>query len=58
MADRSSAGDSDRELAMLAQVRAHLREAEGPGFKIPTRVVDEVLDERNQQRRNGNGDGA
>ncbi|MGW4335378.1 hypothetical protein ACWEK5_21530 [Rhodococcus koreensis] len=46
-----TAGDLERELAMLAGVRAYLREAEGPGFHIPTTAVDQVLDEHHRLDR-------
>ncbi|MFF0284347.1 hypothetical protein ACFYSW_29060 [Rhodococcus aetherivorans] len=41
-------GRRDAELALLADIRRRLRRSEGAAFRIPTRVVDAVLDERNQ----------
>ena len=38
----------DSELALLAEIRRWLRRSEGADFRIPTRVVDAVLDERNR----------
>ncbi|MEU2005145.1 hypothetical protein ACH47B_29410 [Rhodococcus sp. NPDC019627] len=39
--------DLERDLALLANVRAYLRDAEGPDFRIPTTALDQVLDELN-----------
>ncbi|MFF0284102.1 hypothetical protein ACFYSW_27725 [Rhodococcus aetherivorans] len=39
-------GRLDAELALLAEIRCRLRRSEGADFRIPTRVVDAVLDER------------
>lgn len=36
-----------RELAMLADVRARIRETVGPDARIPTGTVDAVLDDYN-----------
>ena len=44
MSERTTA-DLERELRMLASVRAYLRDAEGTDVRIPTTAVDEVLDE-------------
>lgn len=52
------AGDPETELELLANVRAFLRAAEGPDFKIPTRVVDGVLDNWSEQRARENDDEA
>lgn len=41
-------GRLDAELALLADIRRRLRRSEGADFRIPTRVVDAVLDERNR----------
>ncbi|WP_416063772.1 hypothetical protein [Rhodococcus indonesiensis] len=38
----------DAELALLADLRSRLRRSEGAAFRIPTRVVDAVLDERHR----------
>lgn len=38
----------DAELALLAEIRRRLRRSEGVDFRIPTRVVDAVLDERHR----------
>ena len=43
-----TADDLERELAVLADMRAYLRDVEGPDFRIPTTVVDHVLDELNR----------
>ncbi|MGW4337521.1 hypothetical protein ACWEK5_32630 [Rhodococcus koreensis] len=50
MSDRTAA-DVERELAMLAYVRARLRASEGDDFRIPTTAVDQVLDEFNTLER-------
>ncbi|MFD7008064.1 hypothetical protein [Rhodococcus jostii] len=47
MSDRTMA-DRERELRMLAAVRAYLRDEEGPDLRIPTTAVDRVLDELHQ----------
>ncbi|MGW5300721.1 hypothetical protein ACWEQV_20980 [Rhodococcus aetherivorans] len=39
-------GRLDAELALLAEIRRRLRRSEGTDFRIPTRVVDAVLDAR------------
>ncbi|GCE40929.1 hypothetical protein Rhow_004572 [Rhodococcus wratislaviensis] len=49
MRDRTTA-DLERELHMLAAVRAYLRDAEGTDVRIPTTAVDRVLDELHQTR--------
>ncbi|MFE7421691.1 hypothetical protein [Rhodococcus sp. NPDC057529] len=49
MSDRTT-GDLERELRLLAAVRAYLRDAEGPDLRIPTTTVDRVLDELHQTR--------
>ena len=36
-----------RELAMIADVRAFLRESEGPEFPLPTTIPDHLLDQWN-----------
>lgn len=41
-------GRLDAELALLADLRLRLRRSEGAAFRIPTRVVDAVLDERHR----------
>ncbi|ANZ28475.1 hypothetical protein A4U64_26645 (plasmid) [Rhodococcus sp. WB1] len=41
-------GRLDAELALLAEIRRRLRRSEGADFRIPTRVVDAVLDERHR----------
>jgi len=43
--------DLKRELALLANVRAYLRDAEGPDFCIPTTALDQVLDELHSHDR-------
>jgi hypothetical protein len=50
MTDRTT-DDLERELALLVNVRAYLRDAEGPDFRIPTTTIDEVLDELNSHYR-------
>ncbi|EID81760.1 MULTISPECIES: hypothetical protein [Rhodococcus] len=40
-----TAADLERELAMLAFVRDRLRASEGDDVRLPTTVVDQVLDE-------------
>ncbi|MDF3308869.1 hypothetical protein P3H15_28020 [Rhodococcus sp. T2V] len=49
MSDRTTA-DLERELRMLAAVRAYRRDAEGTDMRIPTTAVDHVLDELHQTR--------
>jgi hypothetical protein len=46
-----TADDLERELALLANVRAYLRGVEGPDFRIPTTALDQVLDELNSHDR-------
>ncbi|QTJ70452.1 hypothetical protein HYG77_33510 (plasmid) [Rhodococcus sp. ZPP] len=50
MTDRTPE-DLERDLALLANVRAYLRDAEGPEFRIPTTALDQVLDELNSHDR-------
>jgi hypothetical protein len=50
MTDRTT-DDLERELALLVNVRAYLRDAEGPDFRIPTTAIDQVLDELNSHDR-------
>ena len=40
-------GQLERELAMIADVRALLRESEGADFNPPTTVPDRLLDQWN-----------
>ncbi|ELB92781.1 hypothetical protein Rwratislav_12363 [Rhodococcus wratislaviensis IFP 2016] len=47
MSDRTTV-DLERELRLLAAVRAYLRDAEGTDVRIPTTAVDRVLDELNR----------
>jgi hypothetical protein len=37
-----------RELAMIAELRALMRESEGPDFNPPTTVPDRLLDQWNR----------
>ncbi|MFC9357461.1 hypothetical protein ACFTZB_12925 [Rhodococcus sp. NPDC057014] len=48
---KRTAADLERELAMLAQVRHHLRASEGEDFRIPTTTGDGLLDELNSLER-------
>lgn len=41
-------GRQDAEPALLADLRRRLRRSEVADFRIPTRVVDAVLDERHR----------
>ncbi|MHA4854551.1 hypothetical protein L1080_034235 [Rhodococcus sp. MSC1_016] len=50
MTDRTT-DDLERDLALLANVRAYIRDAEGPDFRIPTTALDQVLDELNRHDR-------
>ncbi|WJJ14645.1 hypothetical protein P9990_26585 (plasmid) [Prescottella equi] len=45
-----------RELAMLADVRARIRDSIGPDARIPTGTVDNVLDDYNTARERERGD--
>ena len=38
----------ERELALIAELRALMRESEGPDFNPPTTVPDRLLDQWNQ----------
>jgi hypothetical protein len=38
----------ERELALIAALRALMRESEGPDFNPPTTVPDRLLDQWNQ----------
>lgn len=40
--------DLERELTMLTDVRAYLRDVEGPDFRTPITAVDPVFDELNR----------
>jgi hypothetical protein len=50
VSDRTTV-DLERELRLLASVRAYLRDAEGTDARIPTTAVDRVLDELNRLDR-------
>ncbi|GBF17715.1 hypothetical protein Br6_05122 [Rhodococcus sp. Br-6] len=45
-----------RELEMLADVRARIRDSVGPDARIPTGTVDAVLDEYTAARERERGD--
>ncbi|MFX1787194.1 hypothetical protein [Prescottella equi] len=45
-----------RELAMLADVRARIRDTVGPDTRIPSGTVDAVLDDYNAARERERGD--
>ncbi|WP_458683395.1 hypothetical protein [Prescottella equi] len=45
-----------RELEMLADVRARIRDSVGPDARIPTGTVDAVLDDYNAARERERGD--
>ncbi len=45
-----------RELAMLADVRARIRDTVGPDPRIPSGTVDAVLDDYNAARERERGD--
>ena len=46
----------ERELALIAVLRALIRESEGPDFRPPTTVPDRLLDQWNQSAASADGD--